>query len=708
MDHTITFTPTLLGDFRYGFARAYSLRTALGEGFLPSSLGLPTSLDALASQRALVFPRFNLSGGPGGGSGLGNTGYVPLIENPSAHDITGSLTKILNHHTIKFGGEWRKLFINFYQYGFPSGQFNFDQTWTQQIINNANGTGSSMASFLLGIPLNGSQVTEEPTGADASVYAAAYVQDDWKVTSKLTVNLGLRWDVDIPRTERYNQLSYWNPNLPSPIQGQVPASACLYCGNLMGQLIYTGTSQDPYGRHQGPTQWKDFGPRFGFAYSPDTKTVLRGGFGISYAPSALQAAGTTGDPGVQGFGTTTAINSTFTNQQTINATLSNPFPQGYTLPQGVAGGPGAYLGLGIGESFFNSYRNPYSIEWNFNIQRQIPGQMTLEVGYMANRGIYLIDGETTSPYSQVNPIYESLGSKLTTSVPNPFYGIITTPGSALSQPTILYNQLLAPYPQYSSVGSFRKPGATSTYDAVFARLDKRFSNGLTILGSFTGAKTMDDSAAAVGYLGAISGTRADQYNRSLEWSVSPQDVARSVVVSFVYELPVGKGKRFLGNAPRFANLLVTGWNVNGILTFQTGTPIVLSSAINQTGLAGSQAQRPDNNGTSARLANPTIAEWFNTSVFSEPAPYTIGNTSRSLPDVRNPGETNADISLFKNNYFGHENRENVQFRLEMFNSLNHTQFSAPNDGIQNGSAFGTITSTAIPARVIQLAVKFNF
>jgi hypothetical protein len=707
MDHTFTFSPTLLGDFRYGFARAYSLRTALGQGFLPSSLGLPTTLDDLAASRALMFPRFALTGGPGGGSGLGNTGYVPLIENPSAHDITGSLTKILSHHTIKFGGEWRKLFINFYQYGFPSGQFNFDQNWTQQILNNSNGTGSSMASFLLGLPVNGSQVTEEPTGSDASAYAAAYVQDDWKVTSKLTVNLGLRWDVDIPRTERYNRLSYWNPNLPSPIQGLVPANACLYCANLMGQLVYAGTPQSQYGRHQGPTQWKDFGPRFGFAYSPDTKTVLRGGFGISYAPSALQAAGTTGAPGVQGFGTTTPINGTFNNYQTVNATLTNPFPQGVTLPQGVAGGPGAYLGLGIGESFFNSYRNPYVMEWNMNVQRQLPGQMTLEVGYIANKGIYLIDGETTEPYSQVNPSYASLGNQLLAQVKNPFYGIITTPGSILSQPTVAYNQLLAPYPQYSGVGTFRKPGATSFYNAIIARLEKRYSNGLSLLGSFTGGKTMDNSAAAVTYLGSTSQTRADQYNRSLEWSVSPQDVARSVVVSFVYELPVGKGKRFIGNAPKFANLLVTGWNVNGILTFQTGTPVVLSSAINQTQLL-TQGQRPDNNGTSARLANPTISQWFNTSVFSEPAEFTIGNTSRSLPDVRNPGETNADLSLFKNNYFGKENRNNVQFRLEMFNSLNHTQFSAPNSGIQNGSAFGTITSTAIPSRVIQLAVKFNF
>jgi hypothetical protein len=702
LDNTITISPTLLADLRYGFARSYVTDKPLGAGFDLTSLGLPQSLQSLASQRVSEFPRFSFSNG----AGLGNNGYVPLVENPLAHDITASLTKILNHHTMKFGAEWRMMFINFSQYGYPSGQFNFDQSWTQQVLSKATGTGNPYASFLLGLP-SGGQVTEEPTAADASAYAALYIQDDWKVTQKLTLNLGLRWDVDTPRTERYNRLSYWDPSLPSPLQGQVPANACLYCGDLRGQMAFVGTAASKYGRHQGPTQWKDFGPRFGFAYNPTSKMVFRGGFGISYAPSALQAAGTTGAPGVQGFGTTTNFQSSFDNQRTINATLSNPFPQGFNLPAGAAGGPLTNIGLGIGESFFDSYRNPYSIEWNFNVQRQLPGQMTLEVGYIANRGLFLVSGEVGTPYSQVNPIYASLGNQLLSQMPNPFYGIITTPGSPLSQPTISYNRLLRPYPQYDGVSSFRKPTADSFYNGVIVRIDKRFSNGLTFLESFTGGKGIDNSAAAVGYLGPISGTYANQYNGHLEWAVSPQDISRSSVTSFVYDLPFGKGQKFVNSAPRITNLLVSGWQVNGILTFQTGTPIVMSGAFNQTSLF-TQNQRPDNNGHSAALSNPTIAEWFNTSVFYQPPPFTIGNTSRTLPDVRNPGEANADLSLFKNNYFGKENRYDLQFRIEAFNALNHPNFGGPNTSLQAGSAFGTITSLAIPSRVVQLAAKFNF
>ena len=164
----------------------------------------------------------------------------------------------------------------------------------------------------------------------------------------------------------------------------------------------------------------------------------------------------------------------------------------------------------------------------------------------------------------------------------------------------------------------------------------------------------------------------------------------------------------MSSAPRFANALVSGWQVNGILTFQDGTPIVLQPAVNQTGIF-TLNQTPDNTGHSATLSNPTINQWFNTSVFYQPAAFTLGNTSRSLPDVRNPGITNADLSLFKNNYFGSEQRYNLQFRVESFNSMNHPLFNAPNTNIQNGSAFGTITSTnsnVIASRQVQLAVKF--
>jgi hypothetical protein len=347
------------------------------------------------------------------------------------------------------------------------------------------------------------------------------------------------------------------------------------------------------------------------------------------------------------------------------------------------------------------------MQWNFNIQRALPGNITLEVGYIGNKSLFLVNGDPGVPYSQIPTSYASLGNQLLQQVSNPFYGIITDPTSPLSAKTVSYNQLLSPFPQYTSVAAFRKPDSASFYNAFTLRLDKRFSNGLTFLLSFTAAKLRDNSAAAVTYLGPSSGTYADQYNPGLQWAISPQDISRSVVGNFLYELPFGKGKAFANNAPRFANLMISGWEVNGILTFSTGTPIIIGGANVNTGLKTVYSEPPDNNGTSAKISNPSIYRWFNTSVFSNPAAFTIGNAGRTLPDVRNPGVTSADLSLFKNNYFGAENRYNVQFRLEAFNALNHPQFSGPDTNL-NDTTFGVISSTAVSPRQVQLALKFLF
>jgi hypothetical protein len=195
----------------------------------------------------------------------------------------------------------------------------------------------------------------------------------------------------------------------------------------------------------------------------------------------------------------------------------------------------------------------------------------------------------------------------------------------------------------------------------------------------------------------------DQYNRRLDRSISPWDVSQRLVISYVYELPFGKGRRFANKLPRGANLLASGWQFNGISTIQTGTPLIIGTFNNNTG-AYSVAQRPNNNGQSAAISGPTIDRWFNTRVFSQPASYTFGNTARTLPDVRNPGMTNNDLSLFKNTFIGSEARLNLQYRLEMFNAFNTAQFAGPGTTISTGN-FGVISSVAASARQVQMALK---
>jgi carboxypeptidase family protein/TonB-dependent receptor-like protein len=712
-NNTFTFSPTLLGEVRYGVSRQAYNRTTFGQPFDLASLGFNAAYVSTAAKDGLIFPNFNLSQGF---SGIGSNGYNSYYENPMAHDVTGSLVKIVGAHSVKVGGEFRKLFENFTQFGHPSGSFNIDQSWTQDVATGGvtDSTGNAFASMLLGLPASGA-MTHDPYATDASAYIAVFGQDDWKVTKKLTLNLGLRWDVEIPRTDRFNQLSYWNPNLPSPLAGAVPAGACPACGSLMGAMEFVGVPGAKYGRSQGPIQKKDFGPRVGFAYNATHSLVFRGGYGIVYAPSALQAAGTDGSPGIEGFSSQTQFTSSFTNQQTAPsacttcATLDNPAPTGFNLPKGVAGGTATDIGSGITDSFFGSYRNPYSEQYNFNIQYGLPGNATVEVGYLGNHGLFLINGDPGVNYDQL-PISDlALGNQLTTQVPNPFFGLITTPGSPLSQPTIQYSQLISPYPQYTGVQSFRKPQGASMYNGFTAKFDKRFSHGLTLLASFTGSKLEDNSTSAVNYLGATSQTFANEFNPRGEWAVSAQDVSRILVVSYTYELPFGRGKAFLGNANRIVNGFVGGWQTVGLVQWDSGTPVVLASPGNNTHI-GTFAQRPLWNGQDAKIGDPTLDHWFNTAVFSQLPPFEIGNAPRTIPDVRVPGLSNSDLSFFKNNYFGTDGRFNAQFRVEMFNAFNHPWFGAPDANVNDGSKFGTITSMATDysPRNIQLAVKFIF
>jgi len=716
-NNTVTFSPKLLGEFRYGFSKSTSVRTTFkSSGFTLTSLGFPSSYAAQSELAgAAVFPHFGFSEGY---SDLGPQGYIPLKEDPLAQDVNGSLVKILGGHSIKLGGEYRELLLDFYQYAYPTGTFSVDESWTRLNPGNNDGTGNPMASLLLGLPNNGSYLPNEPSVVSTSGYIGAYVQDNWSVTRKLTLNLGLRWDVEVPRVEKHNQMSYWNPTASSPLgQVSVPAGVnCPNCGNLMGQMVLVGTSASKYGRRQGPIQWKDWAPRIGLAYNPTPKLVVRSGFGIIFQPSAMQAAGTSGAPGIEGFTSQTNLNTTTDNEQSAPTfDLSNPYPAGYNLPQAKIASclaspacvQGIDIGSGVQQSFFDSYRTPYSIEANASAQYALPGNIKLEVGYLRNRGIYLINGDPGRPYDQLPTNLLAQGNALKEQVANPFYGVITVPGSSLANPTIQASQLLRKWPQYAGVSSFRKPGASSTYNAFTLRADKQFSQGLTFTFSFTDGRAYDNAASAVNYLGPASQTYADQYNPKAEWGISAQNVSYQLVSSFVYELPFGHGKPYLNSTGTALGALLGGWQVGGLENWATGTPIVLASVDNGSTASSifTFGQRPAWSGKSAKVSNPSRSQWFDTSVFSKPAPFTIGNAPRTLSDVHIPNSQSFDFSLIKNNRFGE--RFNTQIRLEMFNALNHPVLGSPDANVNDGT-FGTISGYSNTERHIQLAAKFIF
>jgi hypothetical protein len=293
-------------------------------------------------------------------------------------------------------------------------------------------------------------------------------------------------------------------------------------------------------------------------------------------------------------------------------------------------------------------------------------------------------------------------------VPNPFFGIITNPSSPLRFNTVRQAQLLRPYPQYNGINAFRVPYGFSIYHGGTLKADKRFSNGVGFLASYTWSKLIDDVSTTVGFLGQSS-FRQNVYDRRAERAIGSQDIAHRFVSSFVYDLPFGKGKTFGRDWHSAANWVFGGWQFNGIVTFQSGIPQLITQEQNNVGLFN-PTQRPTWNGQNPNLSGRSkqdqLAKWFDTSAFSITPAFTFGNTPRVMPNLRRDGEKNFDLSLFKNNYFN-EGNWNAQFRVEFFNAFNRARFDAPGRSVDSGS-FGVVSRQDNNPRQIQLALKLIF
>jgi Carboxypeptidase regulatory-like domain len=703
MDHNYIFSPTFLMNVRYGLNRRYVDRKPVSAGFDLAGLGFPGNV--VSTAQAAEFPRIDVQGF----QSLGQATFTDLIIAPTTHQANFNGTKILSNHTVKFGMDYRKFLLNFLQLFFPSGQYGFSNAqWTQRNPNVTSSTeGFAFASLLLGIPSFG-QMSHNPTPASASSYWASYIQDDWKISRKLTLNLGLRHEFDVPRTERFNRLSYFDPNAPSPIANRVPANPFFNPADLRGAVVFV----DDNHRRQVSTDLNNFGPRIGVAYAATTKTVIRSAFGVYFMPSHMQAAGHSGSAGMMGFNSQSNMIVSLDGRISLR-TLDSPFPDGFNLPPGNAEGAATFLGLNIGGGnggVFTTNDTPSVKQWNFNVQRDLPGNFVAELAYIGSKGSNLLIGESGLAFAQVDPSFLSLRTALQDQVPNPFFGIITNPSSPLRFETVSRSRLLRPYPQYDGVSAFRVPGAESIYHAMTLRLDKRFSNGISLLSSYTWGKLIDDASTTVGFLGQ-AGTQQNAYDRKSDRSISSQDIKHRFVTSFVYDLPFGRNRRFGSDWSGPLNWVLGGWQVNGIATFQSGIPLIITQGVNNTNLF-SPSQRPTWNGNDTNIPGDSvtkgekIAKWFDTSAFAVTPAFQFGNTPRVMPNLRGDGVKNVDLSLFKNNYFN-GGKWNAQIRIEAFNVLNRVQFGLPNTQAGN-SSFGIVSSQANAPRQVQFAVKLLF
>jgi hypothetical protein len=710
VDNVYTVSPTLFLNVRYGLNRRTVVRTPFSAGFDFTQLGFPATLRDVAD--ALEFPRINVNGV----SSLGQETFNDLVIAPTTHSVNGNVTKTLPRHTLKFGMDYRKLMLNFTQLSQPSGEYSFNQSWTQRIVDQGSSTaGFGFATFLLGIPGNSNQTTagggtlsHDPSPASSSSYWGFYFEDTWKYSPKFTLTLGLRYELDVPRTERFDRYGVFDFEATSPLAGNVPANLFFNSADLKGAVNYVTADN----RRQVPTDKNNFGPRIGFAYNISDRTVLRAAYSIFYSASAYQAAGHTGSSGMIGFRTASQMVVSLDGRVPVTF-LDNPFPNGFNLPTGTSLGASTRLGLGVGGGdggVFPDTRSPYIQQWNLNIQRELPGNIVFEAAYIGSKGTRLLAGESGLNYNQLPASFLSLGSQLTEQVPNPFFGIFTNPTSNLRFPTVSRNQLLRPYPQYGDINAFRVPFGFSIYHGGTLKADKRFSNGTSFLVAYTWSKLIDDVSTTVGFLGQAS-ARQDVYNRAAERAIGSQDIAHRFVTGFVYDLPFGKGKRFGNNLRPAANWALGGWQFNGIVAFQSGIPIIITQQANNVQLFN-PSQRPTWNGNDPNIDGASkdakIAKWFDTSAFSITPTRTFGNTPRVMPNLRADGEKNFDLSLFKNNYL-RDGKWNVQFRAEFFNAFNRVRFNQPNTlGQVDNNGFGVVTGQGNSPRQIQLALKLIF
>ncbi len=671
-EYTNTLSASTVFTGRIGFARTLFVFSNQGLGFKPSSLGLPAAIDSVVDRQ--MFPAISVSGM----TGLGGNDH--RFNAFMSYPFVASLTQSKGKHNLKYGGEVRLIRVNVWE-ARNAGQFSFNAGMTQGPNPNAasSSAGYGFASFLLGTGTTGNVLIQGWKNVAAqSFYYAGYAMDDWRITNKLTLNLGVRYDYDSPRTERYNRMNYFDPNAVSPLASKVPQFP-----NLKGGVVFVGVNGAP--RHQYFKDTNNLAPRLGLAYQVNDKTVVRAGYSHIFGPSNQAAQGTVGP---FGFRTEYPWQSTNDGITPFNL-LRNPYPLGFRPLPGAADGLLTQVGANL-QAVLQDTVTPWSQQWNLNIQRQLPGQISLEVAYVGTRGLQLSrNGEGGLDLNQLDPKYLSLGSQLNQLVDNPFFGQGT--GGFFASRQIARGQLLRPFPQFTSIIPLYSSGNSSNYHALQVSFGKRLSKGLLIDGNYTWAKNIEENL-----------NHQDSYNIRASRALADIDIAHRFVISYLYELPFGKGRRFGGSAPGVLDAIIGGWQFNGITTFQSGTPLSISA--NNTAGLFNPLTRPNTNGRDPRLDGPVdqrLNKYFDTSVYSQPAPFTFGNVGATV-NLRNDGIRSFDLSLFKQ--FTPIERMRVQFRVEALNAFNTPRFGGPNTSVTS-TTFGQITSQANTPRQLQFGLK---
>ena len=689
-DDVYTFTPTTVMNVRFNWTRFVESTISFGDGYNATQLGLPAYL--VANSPRLVLPPLSFSNSINQitSDTDGNTPF-------DSFQLFGDVVKTTGRHSLKIGADIRELRESNIGYGNSQGSFSFNQNWTRGPLDNSTTApmGQDFASFMLGLPTGGSYDLNA-FRTNQSKYMALFIQDDFRLRSNLTLNMGLRFEHEFPTSERFNRtLNGFDFTTASPIAAAaqkayaaspnalVPASQF----KVLGGPLFAGSGNSSI----YSTKSKIFSPRFGFAWTPggtNGKTVLRGGTGLFVFP-----LGTVG-VNQPGFSQSTSLVPTQDSYLTPYATLANPFPDGIQKPTGSSLGLSTFLGKDI--TFFNpNVKNPYSIRWEMGMQRTLPFGTVLEVAYVGNHAVHLQAGSTPGGSSsrQLNYVpaqYLSTSltrdqaaiDRLSAVVANPFANLI--PGTGLNGSTVGLSSLLKPYPQFGNIYVTGDNAGSSYFHSLNVRVEKRYSHGFNILANYTWSKLIE----RIRFL--------NDFDARPEKRVANDDRPQRLVASVSYELPIGEGKAVsFGN--RWMNRAAGGWVVNGIYTWQLGSP--LGTWGNVIYLGGPLNLDP-------RKVNGTA---FDTTRFVTSSAQQLGNNVRTFPtqfgNLRADGANNVDFSMIKNTKL--MEKLNFQLRVEAFNAFNHAEFSAPSLSVTS-SAFGKITGQNNLSRTVQMGARLVF
>ena len=692
MNYTRNFSANTLLNLSYGFTRRFD--NSKDAAFDVSKIGMP---NYIKQSGFLTAPSIDIDNYySAGGVDIGAVAWGILRQSPETHHVVGTVSRLHGAHDLRMGGEMRMHRISFVQPGEQAGYFSFDRNAVSQ---QPWVGGDAMASFLVGIPSWGEY--EMPIfDSTQSFQFAGYVQDNWKVNDKLTLNLGLRYDLETPRTERYDRMSYVDPTAASPLQ--VPGMP-----NLKGVLAFAKDNN----RHNWGYDKNNWGPRFGFAYRLAPSTVMRGGYGIFYQITTRGAAGS-GAYGFQGFDRYTEMMTSYQyDGATPGARLHDPFPGGPLFPPGSSLGGLSYVGEGIRGPIKGQNATPYEQSWTYGFQHELRGGIIVDANYVGKKGTKLYFGGA-SELNHLGPQIEGYNrdqiSDLLTYVDNPFYGHVPD-GTSLGGPTIQKYHLQLPFPQFTGVNGIAFPVANSIYHAFQLRIEKRFSQGLQFLATYTNGKSIDNASITHDGLGWLGGqiSLQDPNNYALERSLSLFDVPQLLNMSYVYELPFGRKKTLGRTWHPVVDAFLGGWKTTGIWTFSSGFPIGLYQS-GGLALPTYGAQRPNLTATLERNTGPNWRDQYfaNPDVVVAPDDYALGNAPRVTGSVRTPAVNNANLSMLKEFALDRlREGSHLEFRSEFFNAFNHAKFCGP-DTTLNGGSFGQVSCQANSPREVQMALKF--